>query len=126
MHTISFGFLIPLFFVSVGLQINLSSLSANVPLVATFAFIDIAGTVAGTIIGVMLSKGSFNEGAIVGFGVLPKGDTELVIATLALQSGIIAAPLFTVIITVAMISTFIAPIVFKHLVRKHAAYAKRR
>ena len=95
------------------------------PLVATFAFIDIFGTIAGTIIGVMLSKGSFNEGAIVGWGVLPKGDTELVVATLALQAGIIAVPIYTVIITVAMISTFIAPIVFKHLVRKHAAYARR-
>ena len=120
LHIISFGFLIPLFFVSVGLQINLFSLSSNLLLVGTFAFIDIIGTLAGTVIGVMLSKGSFNEGVIVGWGVIPKGDTELVIATLALQSGIISAPIFTVIITVAMISTFLAPIVFKYMVRRHA------
>ena len=126
LHIISFGFLIPLFFVSVGLQINLPSLSSNLLLVGTFAFIDIIGTLAGTIMGVMLSKGSFNEGLIVGWGVLPKGDTELVIATLALQSGIITAPIFTVIITVAMISTFLAPIVFKYMVRRHAAYASKR
>ena len=126
LHIISFGFLIPLFFVSVGLQINLFSLSSNLLLVGTFAFIDIIGTLAGTVIGVMLSKGSFNEGVIVGWGVIPKGDTELVIATLALQSGIISAPIFTVIITVAMISTFLAPIVFKYMVRRHAAYASKR
>src|SRR3989344_634014 len=126
LHIISFGFLIPLFFVSVGLQMNLSSLSSNLILVGTFAIIDIIGTLAGTIIGVMLSKGSFNEGVIVGWGVLPKGDTELVIATLALQSGIIPVSIFTVIISVAMISTFVAPIVFKHLVKRHAAYCSRK
>src|SRR3989338_5659212 len=126
LHIISFGFLIPLFFVSVGLQINLSSLSSNLFLVGTFSIIDIIGTLAGTVMGVMLSKGSFNEGVIVGWGVLPKGDTELVIATLALQSGIINISIFTVIITVAMISTFLAPIVFKYMVRRHAAYASKR
>jgi len=125
LYIISFGFLIPLFFVSVGLQINLSSLSSNLLLVVIFVFIDIIGTLVGTIIGVMLSKGSFNEGVIIGWGVLPKGDTELVIATLALQSGIIPVSIFTVIITVAMISTFLAPIVFKYMVRKHAANAAK-
>ena len=41
LHIISFGFLIPLFFVSVGLQVNLSSLFSNLFLVGMFAFIDI-------------------------------------------------------------------------------------
>ena len=125
LHIISFGFLIPLFFVSVGLQLNLASLSSNLPLVATFALIDIVGTIAGTVMGVMLSKGSFTEGTIVGWGVLPKGDTELVIATLALQSGIITTSLFTAIITVAMISTFVGPIAFKYMVRRHSNMLSR-
>ncbi|MBI2134625.1 cation:proton antiporter [Candidatus Woesearchaeota archaeon] len=126
LHTISFGFLIPLFFVTVGMQMDLSSLSSNIPLIASFAFIDIFGTIIGTIIGVRLNKGSFTEGTIVGWGVLPKGDTELVIATLALKSNLITVPIFTAIITIAMISTFLAPIAFKYMVRKHAAYASRR
>ncbi|MBI2522754.1 cation:proton antiporter [Candidatus Woesearchaeota archaeon] len=120
-HMISFGFLIPLFFVSVGLNTNINAIPSNLFLVLVFIVIDLLGTLLGTIIGVLLSKGTFREGMIVGWGVIPKGDTELVIATLALNGGLITADIFTVIITVALFSTFLAPIVFKLLVKRHHA-----
>lgn len=119
-HMISFGFLIPLFFVNVGLNTKIDLISSNLYLVIILLLIDIFGTLAGTIIGVVLSKGTFLEGLVVGWGVIPKGDTELVIATLALNSGLINVDIFTAIITVALFSTFLAPIVFKLLIKKHA------
>ncbi|MBI2130982.1 cation:proton antiporter [Candidatus Woesearchaeota archaeon] len=118
-HIISFGFLVPLFFVTVGLNTNLDSISSNLFLIGVLILVDVLGTLSGTIIGVLLSKGSWKEGLIVGFGVMPKGDTELVIATLALNSGFITKDLFTAIIAVAIFSTFLAPIVFRYLVRKY-------
>ncbi len=123
MHVISFGFLIPLFFVNVGLNTNINAIPSNLFLVLVFIVIDIIGTLVGTIIGVLLSKGTFREGMVVGWGVIPKGDTELVIATLALNGGLINTEIFTVIITVALFSTFLAPIVFRFLVKKHSAGA---
>ena len=120
-HMISFGFLIPLFFVSVGLNTNINAIPSNLFLVLVFIVIDILGTLVGTIVGVLLSKGTFREGMIVGWGVIPKGDTELVIATLALNGGLINTEIFTVIITVALFSTFVAPIVFKMLAKRHSA-----
>src|SRR3989338_7843977 len=119
-HIVSFGFLIPLFFVNVGLNTNLNVLSSNFFLVFVLLFIDIAGTLIGTIIGVLLSKGTFKEGFIVGFGVMPKGDTELVIATLALTRGLITADVFTAIIAVALATTLLAPVMFRMLVRRYA------
>ena len=125
MHIISFGFLIPLFFVNVGLKTNLDAISSNLFLIFVLIVIDIAGTLAGTIIGVLLSKGTFNEGVIVGWGVIPKGDTELVIATLALKSGLIDASIFTAIITVALFCTFIAPIIFRILTKDYKEIKKQ-
>lgn len=119
-HIISFGFLIPLFFVNVGLNTDLPSISANITLIIALIVIDILGTLAGTVIGVILNKGTLKEGLIVGFGVLPKGDTEIVIATLALTKGLITRDIFTAIIAMAIFSTFFAPIVFRRLVKKHA------
>lgn len=118
-HVIAFGFLIPLFFVTVGLQMDLSAVSSNILLVAVLLVIDIVGTWLGTFIGVMLSKGTFRESLLVGWGVIPKGDTELVIATIALNNGLIDSDIYTAIITVALITTFVAPIVFKMLVKKY-------
>ena len=118
-HIISFGFLIPLFFVNVGLNTDIPSISSNLLLIAVLIVIDIVGTLAGTLIGVLLNKGGLKEGLIVGFGVLPKGDTELVIATLALNNRLITRDIFTAIIAVAIFSTFFAPIVFRRLVKRH-------
>lgn len=117
-HIISFGFLIPLFFVNIGLSTDVYSLSSNIFLVLVLILIDILGTLTGTIIGVVLSNGTLREGLIVGWGVIPKGDTELVIATLALNSGLINVSVFTAIITVALFSTFLAPIVFRLIIKK--------
>ena len=118
-HIMAFGFLIPLFFVNVGINTDIASLSSNLILIAAFFLIDVLGTLVGTVIGVFLSKGTFMDGIIVGLGVLPKGDTELVIATLALNSGFITKDLFTVIIAVALLSTFLAPIAFKFLIKRY-------
>jgi len=124
MHIISFGFLIPLFFVSVGLNTNLNLISSNLFLIFILLIIDIFGTLIGTVIGVLLSRGTITEGMIVGWGVIPKGDTEIVIATLALNSGLINATIFAAIVAVAMATTFIAPIIFKLLIKKHSEVTK--
>lgn len=118
-HVIAFGFLIPLFFVNVGMNTNIASIPGNFSLIGVLLLIDIFGTLLGTIIGVLLSGGRFLEGIVVGWGVIPKGDTELVIATLALNGGLIDVSIYSAIIVVALASTLIAPIAFKWLVEKY-------
>lgn len=119
-HVISFGFLIPIFFVSVGLNTDINIISSNLLLVFVLIAIDIFGTLFGTILGVKLSGGTFKEGNIVGWGIIPKGDTELVIATLALNSGLISLTVYTAIITVALLTTLVSPIVFRFLIKRNA------
>ena len=118
-YIISFGFFIPLFFVNVGINTSISAVSSNFLLILVLVVINLLGTLIGTVIGVLISKGSLKEGLIVGFGVMPKGDTELVIATLALNKSLITTDIYTAIVAVAIASTFIAPIVFKFLIRRH-------
>jgi Kef-type K+ transport system membrane component KefB len=125
-HVISFGFLIPIFFVNVGLQTNIQMITSNFWLAFVLLVVDIVGTLTGTIIGVRLSKGTFTEGMIVGWAITPKGDTELVIASLALAAGLITVSVYTAIITVAIASTFIAPIVFKLLIKHHPDIVRGR
>ncbi|HLG23895.1 MAG TPA: cation:proton antiporter [Candidatus Nanoarchaeia archaeon] len=119
-HIISFGFLIPIFFVNVGLSMKPELLSSNLFLILTMLIIGLFGIIGGTVIGVMLSKGSFSEGLTIGWGLAPKGDVEIVIATLALGTGIINQVIFTAIISVSIICTLIAPIVFKRMIKRHS------
>jgi len=123
-YIISFGFFIPLFFVNVGINTSISAVSSNFLLILVLVVINLLGTLIGTVIGVLISKGSLKEGLIVGFGVMPKGDTELVIATIALTSGLISTGIFTAIIIMALSSTFLASIIFNLLIKKYVITAK--
>ena len=118
-HLVAFGFLVPIFFVSVGLNTSIVSAFSNLDITLSLILIALIGTVVGSMIGVVLSKGSLKEGLLVGFGVSPKGDTELVLATLALQVGIIKNDIFSAIVIMAMITTLLSPIAFRILIKKY-------
>jgi Kef-type K+ transport system membrane component KefB len=47
-----------------------------------------------------------------------KGDTELVIAELALSAGVITTQIFSSLIFMAMASTIVSPIILRRLLRK--------
>jgi len=115
-HIVAFGFLIPLFFVWVGLNTDISTIGANVFFVVILIIIALLGTVGGTTIAVLLNKGTFREGMMIGWGLTPKGDVELGIATLALTAGIITPAIFTSLVVMALFTTLISPLMFKYLV----------
>lgn len=115
-HIVAFGFLIPLFFIWVGLNTDIGTISANVFFVVILIAIALLGTVGGTTIAVLLNKGTLREGMMIGWGLTPKGDVELGIATLALNAGIITPAIFTALVVMALFTTLISPLMFKYLV----------
>ncbi len=117
-HIIAFGFLIPLFYVWVGLNTELGSIITEWLFVAVLLAIALVGTVGGSAIAVLLRGGSLREGTILGWGLVPKGDVELAIATLALNAGILTPILFTSLVLMSLLTTIISPIMFKYLVLK--------
>lgn len=117
-HIIAFGFLIPLFYVWVGLNTEIASIITEWLFVAVLLVIALVGTVGGSAIAVLLRGGSLREGMILGFGLVPKGDVELAIATLALNAGILTPILFTSLVLMSLLTTIISPIMFKYLVLK--------
>ncbi|MEK6835901.1 MAG: cation:proton antiporter, partial [Nanoarchaeota archaeon] len=119
-HLISFGFLVPIFFVSAGLRTDLFSITSNINLAIIFLAIALLGTLGGSILGVMLSKGSFKEGLTVGFGISSRGDIEIVISSLALQAGLFTIAMYSSIILMSFLTTLISPIMFRYLSRKYS------
>ncbi len=127
-HAVSFGFLVPLFFVWVGLNVDVPSFFSNPLLGIALSIIAIGGTVIGTTLAILYDKGTLQEGLLVGWGVTAKGDVELAVASLALQNKLITDEIFTALIFMALASTLIAPIVFRRMltkkVRRNAARDK--
>ena len=109
---ISYAFLVPIFFVSVGLQTDLSTypLSA-LPLTALILLIAVISKVIGCGLGGRL--GGFNnlESLRLGVCMISRGEVGLIIASLGLSSGILRAtdPLFASLFMVIVLTTIITP-----------------
>lgn len=118
-HIIAFGFLIPLFFVWIGLNTDVSTISGNIGFIILLFVIATVGTVGGTIAAVWLDKGTLTEGMLLGWGLNPKGDVELIIAALAFNAAIITQGVFTALVVMSLMTMLISPIIFKRLVYVH-------
>lgn len=115
-HIIAFGFLIPLFFVWVGINTNVTTITSNIWFIVLLVVIATVGTVGGTIIAILLGGGSLSEGMLLGWGLNSKGDIELILAALALSAGIITTGIFTALVMMSLLTTLISPIIFRKLV----------
>lgn len=117
-HTIAFGFFVPLFAFNTGLLTDIGSIKENFLLSITLTVIATAGTVIGSAIVYKVSRKNWHEGFLMGWALNSKGDTEIAIATLALGAGIITQSIFSSLIFMAVVSTLISPIVFRYLLTK--------
>lgn len=94
----------PLFFVSIGLKINFVD-NFQLPLVLLIIFIAFFGKVIGAGLGAYLNGFTWRESAAVGFGLNARGAMEIILATLALQAGVIDKPLFVALVIMALVTS---------------------
>jgi len=110
-------FLVPIFFVRTGMEVNLASLldlqiilvALGVTIVA-FAGKIVAGYVAGDV-----------RRAVVGWGMVPRGEVGLIFASIGQSLGVISEGLFSVIVIMVILSTLITPTVLTILLKRQDA-----
>ena len=115
LSSINSGFLAPIFFVYLGLECNIRALP-SISLLITIIFISIAtkvfaGWLAGKLIGL-------HDPMPLGIGVIlnGRGVMELIVAKIAYNYGFIGEGLYSALVLMGIVTTFITPIMFKHLV----------
>lgn len=117
-HTLAFGFLVPFFFFYVGYQTEILAIWENITFGLVITALAIFGTVIGSAIGYYINFHNLRDAFTVGWAMNAKGDTEIVIAQLALVAGVITVPIFSSLIFMAVLSTLISPFVLRVLLRK--------
>ncbi|MCW3980086.1 MAG: cation:proton antiporter [Candidatus Bathyarchaeota archaeon] len=115
---ISLAFVVPFFFVNIGLNFNYDYLLGNVFLLASTTAIAFLGKILGTLIAKPLSKLSTKQLYLIGWGMNSRGAVELVIALLALKHGLIAQEIFSALVAMAIITTLVFPFVLQREIRK--------
>jgi Kef-type K+ transport system membrane component KefB len=108
-------FLVPLFFIMTGIQVNLETL-ADVKILGIALAITAVAFVGKLVSGFF--AGNVNKW-IVGWGMAPRGEVGLIFAMIGKQLGVVSEEMFSVIIIMVILTTLLTPPILSYLLRQH-------
>jgi Kef-type K+ transport system membrane component KefB/nucleotide-binding universal stress UspA family protein len=105
------AFFMPIFFGLSGLATDLTIFKDGTLLVLTVLLVVIAsvGKFSGAFAGAVLGKLSWREGIALGCAMNARGTTEVIVASIGLSMGALSQNLYTMIVTMAVITTMAMP-----------------
>jgi Kef-type K+ transport system membrane component KefB len=114
------SFFTPFFFVVTGAKINLSELANRDALImlAVVTVIAMISKLLGGFLGA-LSLGK-RSAAIVGFGMVPRGEVGVVIAALGLAAGVFSERIYAIIVAMSLLTAMVTPPVLAWLLKRGA------
>ena len=110
------GFLVPLFYASIGTLLIFSSL--NVPLIVAIIIAALLGKFIGCGLLSWFVGANRDEMKLIGVSMMPRGDENIVILQIVLLLGVITTAVYTSLIFAIVSTTIIAPILVKFVYRK--------
>jgi len=116
-RAISYGFLGPVFFFWVGLSVDLGGLVRAPELAIALYLAGTIGKLLGVFAMVPLKKLQTREAWVIGVGLDARLTTEIIVAKLLLDAGLIDVSLFTALVSASSITAFTVPLGFTLLVR---------
>ena len=116
---VALGFVVPFFFVNVGLRFDFSTFYSNIPLVAATVILAFLGKMVGTLIVKPFSSLSWGQLYYTGWAMNSRGAAELVIALVAVQYGLIPLEIYSALVAMSLITTLTFPPVLARGIRKN-------
>ena len=122
MSGVTRGFLAPIFFVSVGLQLDFTAVSATPVFLTVLILIALLSKFIGAGIPALAIGLSERESMMVGVGMSGRGAVELIVAGIALEAGLFLQPsppppivegLYSSIVIMALVTTLAAPVILR-------------
>ncbi|HKJ53998.1 MAG TPA: cation:proton antiporter [Gammaproteobacteria bacterium] len=108
----------PIFFATVGLSLDLSSLDWSSPFFWIFSTSMAVVAIATKIAGAFGLRESLARRAIVGMSMVPRGEVGLVFAELGRQTGLFDPQTFAAMVIVIAYSTIFTPVWLRHFYRR--------
>ncbi len=99
----------PIFFVSIGLEVNARHLGGGILFFSILLLIAIVGKIAGCGLGALFSGFSRRESLVVGVGMIPRGEVGLITASLGLAAGLVSRDLYAQVVVLVLLTTLLTP-----------------
>ncbi len=116
--SITYGFLGPIFFVSLSFHIDFSVLTTHFLPLSILLIAAVTGKLVGSGAGAIVGKMKRGEAMVIGAAMNGRGAVELIIASIGLQMGIIDNIYFSILIVIAFLTTLMPPVSLHILLKK--------
>jgi Kef-type K+ transport system membrane component KefB len=113
-RTITYGFFVPIFFVSIGLQADARSIGgSSLALLAALLAVAVLSKVIGSGLGARLGGFSSGEALRVGIGMVSRGEVGLIVASVGVGQGLIDSGLFSIVVVLVLLTTILTPFLLR-------------
>jgi len=122
MHSLAYSWLVPIFFVSIGLQVNARALGlAGLPFALLIIVVAVVSKILGSGIGARLGGFQRGDALRLGVGMVSRGEVGLIVASVALDAGLIGDGIFASVVLMVVATTLLTPIMLRALYPKEGA-----
>ncbi|WP_096817580.1 cation:proton antiporter [Lactococcus fujiensis] len=115
---IGYVFFIPIFFVSIAIEVNFDSLIHHPWLVLFFTVLAILTKLIPAYFAGKMSNLSTDESLLIGTGMISRGEMALIVAQIGLASAVISDEVYSELVIVIILATVIAPFLIKWAIRR--------
>ena len=125
LKVLAYGFLVPIFFVSIGLEANMADAigKSGAGYMLLIILVSVVGKILGSGLLVRAARFSWAESLQVGIGMVSRGEVALIIAGIGLTAGVIDAPVYSVMIVMTLVTTVVTPVFLRLAFRRGTARA---
>lgn len=117
-EAIGYAVFIPVFFVSIGLEISFNGIGNQLLLIVTITVLAILSKLFGGFIGGKLAGFSNHSSSMVGSGMISRGEMALIIVQLGFQAQLVTKEYYSAFILVILFTTLSSPFLLKYFTRK--------
>ena len=119
MHTLAYGWLVPIFFVSIGLEVNARALGlGGLPFALVIVGVAVLSKIVGCGLGARLGGFTKGESLRLGVGMTSRGEVGLIVASVGLSAGLIGQYIFASVVLMVLVTTLLTPIMLRALYPK--------
>ncbi|MBI5878811.1 MAG: cation:proton antiporter [Chloroflexi bacterium] len=109
-HALTYGFFVPIFFVSIGLEVNARAMGETGPLfVAGLCVVAIVSKIVGCGLGARAGGVAWPEALRIGIGMISRGEVGLIVASIGLSSGLISDAVYAATVIMVLVTTLVTP-----------------
>ncbi|MQS76707.1 cation:proton antiporter [Companilactobacillus halodurans] len=118
-ETIGYAIFIPIFFISIGLNLEFDTFIRDFWLIVLFTVTGVIGKLIGAGFGARISGFGIKDSYVIGSGMISRGEMALIVAQVGYGAHLLSDEYYSTVIISIILITIIAPFFLKHSISKN-------